>query len=202
MWHVCQHRFVSQLVLVKKRLLTTSLCSCHWHCHTGHLTSSALYTSLCRWILRVILNNLSKSVMIHSCNTLLGWIWIKKNFWQAQSLSVAVTIDLNILKLSFNGELRGEVSTRIRATWTKWRSTTGVLCYRYINEHLKSQIHRSVLRLVVFYGSECESTIIINCNGDKDVALDQRQWSYDHIQRGSMIDMGSTHVFLDCRITR
>ena len=61
--------------------------------------------------------------------------------------------------LSANGELRYEIASRINATWMKWRSTTGVLCDRRINERLKSKIYRNVVRPVALYGSECWPTI-------------------------------------------
>jgi hypothetical protein len=54
-----------------------------------------------------------------------------------------------------NGSLRSEVIARINAAWLKWRSTTGVLCDKKINDRLKSKIYRTVVRPVAIYGAEC-----------------------------------------------
>ncbi|VDP59397.1 unnamed protein product [Heligmosomoides polygyrus] len=50
-----------------------------------------------------------------------------------------------------------EVNSRVSASWSKWRSLTGVLCERKIPEHLKSKIYRAVVRTVAMYGAECWS---------------------------------------------
>ncbi|VDO80610.1 unnamed protein product [Heligmosomoides polygyrus] len=48
-----------------------------------------------------------------------------------------------------------EVNSRMSATWSKWRSLTGVLCDRETPEHLKSKIFIAVVRPVTMYGAEC-----------------------------------------------
>ena len=57
--------------------------------------------------------------------------------------------------LSADGDLRHEVTARVNGAWTKWRTTTGVLCDRRMKDHLKSRIYRAVVRPVALYGAEC-----------------------------------------------
>ena len=95
--------------------------------------------------------------------------------------------------LSANGELRYEIASRINATWMKQRFTTGVLCDQRINERLKFQIYRNVIRAVALYGSECWPTI--KDNERRLAVMETKMWRwtsgvtrFDHIRNEDIRD--------------
>ncbi|VDP52182.1 unnamed protein product [Heligmosomoides polygyrus] len=57
--------------------------------------------------------------------------------------------------IASDGGLMVELNSRMSAAWSKWRSLTGVLCYKKIPERFKSKIYRAVIRPVAMYGPEC-----------------------------------------------
>ncbi|VDO84911.1 unnamed protein product [Heligmosomoides polygyrus] len=57
--------------------------------------------------------------------------------------------------IASDGGLMTEVNSRVSATWSKWRSLTGMLCNTKIPVHMKSRIYRAVVRLVAMYNAEC-----------------------------------------------
>ena len=56
--------------------------------------------------------------------------------------------------LASDGSLNSEVSARVSAAWSKWRSMSGILCDRKMPDHFKSKIYRTVVRPVALY-AEC-----------------------------------------------
>ncbi|EYC26161.1 hypothetical protein Y032_0011g1592 [Ancylostoma ceylanicum] len=56
--------------------------------------------------------------------------------------------------LSPDGNLAHEVVARVKASWLKWRSMTGVMCDKNIPDRFKSKVYRAVVRSVALYGAE------------------------------------------------
>ena len=54
-----------------------------------------------------------------------------------------------------NGEIDGDVTNRIQASWLKWRAATGVLCDKKFPRRLKGKIYRIAIRPALLYGIEC-----------------------------------------------
>jgi len=54
-----------------------------------------------------------------------------------------------------NGDIDEDISQQIRVGWQKWKSASGVLCDKRVPIVLKGKVYRMVVRLAVFYGSEC-----------------------------------------------
>jgi len=48
-----------------------------------------------------------------------------------------------------------DVKHKIRYRWITWREASGVLCDKRIPMELKGKFYKSVMRPVIFYGSEC-----------------------------------------------
>ena len=44
---------------------------------------------------------------------------------------------------------------RIKAGWSKWRNTSGVLCDRRIPLRLKGKFYKTAIRPAMLYGIEC-----------------------------------------------
>ncbi|VDO75490.1 unnamed protein product [Heligmosomoides polygyrus] len=57
--------------------------------------------------------------------------------------------------IASDGGLMVEMNSRVSASWSKWRSLTGVLCDKKIPERFKTKIYRAVIRPVAMYGAEC-----------------------------------------------
>ena len=71
--------------------------------------------------------------------------------------------------LRCDGEIDDDVTHRIKAGWTKWRSASGVLCDRRIPAKLKGKFYRTAIRPALMYGTECWA-IKKNCNQRMSVA--------------------------------
>jgi hypothetical protein len=50
------------------------------------------------------------------------------------------------------------LSHRIKASWLKWRQTSGVLCDPRVPLKLKDKFYRTAIRPTMLYGAECWST--------------------------------------------
>ncbi|GKC96942.1 retrovirus-related pol polyprotein LINE-1 [Tanacetum coccineum] len=53
------------------------------------------------------------------------------------------------------GRINEDVAHRIKATWLKWRTNTGVLCDRNAPLKLKGKFYRVAIRPAMLHGSEC-----------------------------------------------
>ena len=56
-----------------------------------------------------------------------------------------------------NGQVDGDVTHRIQASWLKWQAATGVLCDRKFPSRLKGKFYRGAIRPALLYGTECWS---------------------------------------------
>ena len=54
-----------------------------------------------------------------------------------------------------DGGIDTDVSHRIQAGWTKWRSASGVLCDRKVPLKVKGKYYKVAVRPALLYGSEC-----------------------------------------------
>nr|XP_032517807.1 uncharacterized protein LOC116770439 [Danaus plexippus plexippus] len=54
-----------------------------------------------------------------------------------------------------SGSIDHDVQAQISAARAKWREVTGVVCDRRIPPKLKGVIYKSIIRLILLYGSEC-----------------------------------------------
>ena len=54
-----------------------------------------------------------------------------------------------------DGKIHEDVMHRIKTGWLKWRNASGVLCDGKIPLKLKGKFYRTIIRLVLLYGSEC-----------------------------------------------
>jgi hypothetical protein len=48
-----------------------------------------------------------------------------------------------------------DLSHRIKASWSKWRKISGVLCDPRVPLKLKGKFYRTVIRSAMLYGAEC-----------------------------------------------
>ena len=60
--------------------------------------------------------------------------------------------------IAANSDLDMEVTSRVNATWLKWRLATGVLCDKNVKAHIKAKLYKIVVRPVAPYGAECWPT--------------------------------------------
>ena len=54
-----------------------------------------------------------------------------------------------------DGGIDTDISHRIQAGWTKWRSSSGVLCDRKVPLKVKGKYYKVAVRPALLYGSEC-----------------------------------------------
>ncbi|KAH0470061.1 hypothetical protein IEQ34_001619 [Dendrobium chrysotoxum] len=54
-----------------------------------------------------------------------------------------------------DGEIDGDVSSRIQVGWLKWRNASGLLCDRKVPLKLKGKFYKMVVRPAMLYGAEC-----------------------------------------------
>jgi len=59
--------------------------------------------------------------------------------------------------VGFSGDVQSTVTARIRADWRKFSEvlTAQVVCWRVLPLKLKGRLHKSCVRSVMSYGSEC-----------------------------------------------
>jgi hypothetical protein len=60
--------------------------------------------------------------------------------------------------LQKDGDIDEDVSHRIKASWSKWRQASGVLCDSRLPLKLKEKFYRTAIRPAMLYGAECWST--------------------------------------------
>ena len=53
-----------------------------------------------------------------------------------------------------DGELNGEVNSRIQAGYKNWRKLSGILCYKMMSVKLKGRVYKTVVRPAMAYCSE------------------------------------------------
>ena len=53
--------------------------------------------------------------------------------------------------LAEDGELDAEVTHRVQSGWKNWKSVSGVLCDRKMNEKIKGKVYRTVVRPALTY---------------------------------------------------
>ena len=46
-------------------------------------------------------------------------------------------------------------NNRVRSTWNSWRGLSGVICDKKVPVKLKNKLYKTVIRLILIYGSEC-----------------------------------------------
>ncbi|KAH0458543.1 hypothetical protein IEQ34_013858 [Dendrobium chrysotoxum] len=54
-----------------------------------------------------------------------------------------------------DGEIDGDVISRIQVGWLKWRNASGLLCDRKVPLKLKGKFYKMVVRPAMLYGAEC-----------------------------------------------
>ncbi|KAI0497209.1 hypothetical protein KFK09_020431 [Dendrobium nobile] len=54
-----------------------------------------------------------------------------------------------------DGEIDGDIISRIQVGWLKWRNASGLLCDRNVPLELKGKFYKMVVRPVMLYGAEC-----------------------------------------------
>ena len=54
-----------------------------------------------------------------------------------------------------NGEIDGDLTHRMQASWLKWRATIGVLCGKKFPARLKGKFNRVAIGPTLLYESEC-----------------------------------------------
>ncbi|MDE1716381.1 hypothetical protein PWG14_28335, partial [Chromobacterium amazonense] len=54
-----------------------------------------------------------------------------------------------------DGEIDGDVISRIQVGWLKWRNASGLLCDRKVSLKLKGKFYKMVVRPAMTYGAEC-----------------------------------------------
>ena len=79
--------------------------------------------------------------------------------------------------LSSDGDSNEDVNARVASTWLKWQSVSGVLCDKSMPIKLKSKIYRTMVRLVVLYGSECRATTAACANRLYCMKMNILRWS-------------------------
>ncbi|KFD55428.1 hypothetical protein M514_03768 [Trichuris suis] len=72
-----------------------------------------------------------------------------------EPLTTALTFKHLGSYLSYEGEVKTDVSVKTQTAWQKWKTLTGVLCDKKLPRKLKSKVYRNVIRPAVLYGSEC-----------------------------------------------
>jgi hypothetical protein len=60
--------------------------------------------------------------------------------------------------LQKNRDIGEDVSHRIKASWLKWRQTSGIFCDPRVSLKLKDTFYRTVIRLAMLFGAECWPT--------------------------------------------
>ena len=54
-----------------------------------------------------------------------------------------------------NGGAEKDVNNRVKIAWSKWKETTGVICYRNIQIKLKYKLYKTAIKPAMVYGAEC-----------------------------------------------
>ncbi|KAI0486585.1 hypothetical protein KFK09_029333 [Dendrobium nobile] len=54
-----------------------------------------------------------------------------------------------------DGEIDGDIISRIQVGWLKWRNASGLLCDRKVPLKLKGKFYKMVVRPAMLYGAEC-----------------------------------------------
>ncbi|KAL0924766.1 hypothetical protein M5K25_005623 [Dendrobium thyrsiflorum] len=54
-----------------------------------------------------------------------------------------------------DGEIDGDIISRIQVGWLKWRNASGLLCDRKVPLKLKGKFYKMVVRPAMIYGAEC-----------------------------------------------
>ena len=54
-----------------------------------------------------------------------------------------------------DGEIDGDIISRIQVGWLKWRNASGLLCDRNVPLKLKGKFYKMVVRPAMLYGAEC-----------------------------------------------
>ncbi|PKU81295.1 ataxia telangiectasia mutated family protein [Dendrobium catenatum] len=54
-----------------------------------------------------------------------------------------------------DGEIDGDIISRIQVGWLKWRNASGLLCDRNVPLKLKGKFYKMVVRSAMLYGAEC-----------------------------------------------
>ncbi|GKD27889.1 hypothetical protein Tco_1234103 [Tanacetum coccineum] len=90
-----------------------------------------------------------------------------------------------------SGRIDEEVSHHIKATWTKWRAATRVLCDRNVSLKLKGKFYRVVIRPAMLYGLECWPITKALANRVEVTQLRMLRWTCDK----TMLDMIPNGVY-------
>ena len=54
-----------------------------------------------------------------------------------------------------NGGVEKDVNKRVKIAWSKWRETTGVMCYRNIPTKLKDKVYKTAMKPAMVDGAVC-----------------------------------------------
>ena len=60
-------------------------------------------------------------------------------------------------EMAMEGGATEAVKQKIKIAWTRWREITGVVCDRKISKKLKYKLYKTVMRLVLMCGEECQT---------------------------------------------
>ncbi|KAI0491421.1 hypothetical protein KFK09_025681 [Dendrobium nobile] len=64
-------------------------------------------------------------------------------------------VNVNGVLVRSDGEIDGDIISRIQVGWLKWRNASGLLCDRNVALKLKGKFYKMVVRPAMLYGAEC-----------------------------------------------